>query len=181
MHIPDRQHTFIIAPSASKAERNWTIGGYAKLADYATSKGFKTFLCGGSSESEKQQGKHIQDEATTQIKSLVGQTSLKQMLALLKRASFVIAPDTGPAHMAVTQGTPVIGLYAYSNPKRTGPYSSQDYVAEVYHKNLLKQYNKMDNQLPWGTRLKGKALMKDISVHKVIEQFDQICATFELR
>mgnify|MGYP003636903398 CR=1 FL=1 len=178
-HIPEGQHTFIVAPSASKAERNWTTEGYAKLADYATSQGFKTLLCGGPSESEKQLGKDIQDLATAPIESLIGKTSLKQMLALLKRASLVIAPDTGPAHMAVTQGTPVIGLYAHSNPKRTGPYLYQDYIVEVYHKHLLKQHHKTDSQLPWGTRIKGKNLMEDISVDDVIEQFDRICADFE--
>lgn len=179
-HIPDGKQVFIIAPSASKAERNWTVEGYANIADYAADQGFHILLCGGPSESEKQLGAAIQEQANTPIESLIGQTSLKQMLALLKRAKLVIAPDTGPAHMAVTQGTPVIGLYAHSNPKRTGPYLYQEYVAEVYHKHLLKQHKKTDSQLPWGTRVKGKNLMEDISIDSVIEKFDKICADFSL-
>ena len=43
-HIPTAQHTLIIAPAASKAERNWTTEGYANLADYALSKGFNVLL-----------------------------------------------------------------------------------------------------------------------------------------
>ena len=179
-HIPTDQRTLIIAPSASKAERNWTSEGYANIADYAASKGFVVLLCGGPSEDEKQLGSDIQAKAQAPLINLVAQTSLKQMLALLNRASIVIAPDTGPAHMAVTQGTPVIGLYAHSNPKRTGPYLYQDYVVEVYHKYLLKQYHKTDSQLPWGTRVKGKSLMQDISIDSVIEQFDRICTDFKL-
>lgn len=179
-HIPSDQRTLIIAPSASKAERNWTTEGYANIADYAAGKGFTVLLCGGPSEDEKHLGSEIQAQAQAAITSLIAQTSLKQMLALLKRASIVIAPDTGPAHMAVTQGTPVIGLYAHSNPKRTGPYLYQDYVVEVYHKHLLKQHHKTDSQLPWGTRVKGKALMQDISIDLVIEQFDKICTDFKL-
>ncbi len=179
-HIPTNQPTFIIAPSASKAERNWTIEGYAKIAEYASAKGFHILLCGGPSETEKQLGEAIIETATVSITSLIGQTSLKEMLALLNRAKLVIAPDTGPAHMAVTQGTPVIGLYAHSNPKRTGPYLYQDYVAEVYHKHLLKQHKKSDSQLPWGTRVKGKNLMQDITIDSVIEQFDKICTDFNL-
>ena len=179
-YLPEGQLSLIIAPSASKAERNWTVDGYAKIADYAVSKGFKVFLCGGPSKDEMQLSTAIQTQATSSLTSLVGQTSLKQMLALLKRASLVIAPDTGPAHMAVTQGTPVIGLYAHSNPKRTGPYLYQDYVVEVYHKNLLKQHNKTDSQLPWGTRVKGKDLMKEIGIDEVIAQFNKICADFSI-
>lgn len=179
-HILNDKPTFIIAPSASKAERNWTIEGYAKIADYAASKGFHILLCGGPSESEKQLAVAIQEKTEANTANLVGQTSLKQMLALLQRAKLVIAPDTGPAHMAVTQGTPVIGLYAHSNPKRTGPYLYQDYVAEVYHKHLLNQHKKTDSQLPWGTRVKGKHLMQDITIDSVIAQFDRVCSDFGL-
>lgn len=179
-HIADGQPTLIIAPSASNAERNWTVEGYAALADHAASKGFSVLMCGGPSESEKMLGEKITTQATHTIGNLIAQTSLKQMLALLKRASIVLAPDTGPAHMAVTQGTPVIGLYAHSNPKRTGPYLYQDYVVEVYHKHLLKHYHKTDSQLPWGTRVKGKTLMQDIAIAAVIEKFDLVCRDFKL-
>ena len=179
-HIPDDQKTLIIAPSASKAERNWTIEGYAAIADYAKQQGFKVVLCGAPSEAEKQLGQAIEQQATSNISNLIGQTTLKQLLALLKASTLVLAPDTGPAHMAVTQGTPVIGLYAHSNPKRTGPYLYQDYVVEVYHASLLKQFHKTDKQLPWGTRVKGKQLMQGITVPAVIEQFERICADFKL-
>ncbi|MFV1871856.1 MAG: glycosyltransferase family 9 protein [Oleiphilus sp.] len=179
-YIPEGQPCFIIAPSASNAERNWTVEGYAALAKYAEQKGFKSLLCGGPSSAEKNLAENIVSECGPNLINLTGQTSLKQMLALLKRASLVLAPDTGPAHMAVTQGTPVIGLYAHSNPKRTGPYLYQDYVVEVYHKNLLKRFHKKDSQLPWGTRLKGKALMQEISIQAVIDKFDQACSDFEL-
>ena len=78
------------------------------------------------------------------------------------------------------QRTPVIGLYAHSNPKRTGPYLYQDYVVDVYHATLLKRLHKTDKQVPWGTRVKGKNLMSDITISAVIEQFDRICADFKL-
>jgi heptosyltransferase I len=96
------------------------------------------------------------------------------LLCVLKRADLVLAPDTGPAHMAVTVGTPVIGLYAHSNPARTGPYLYQDYVVEVYHHNLLKQTGKTAQQVPWGTRVKGDDLMSQITVEEVKTMFDQV-------
>jgi heptosyltransferase I len=76
--------------------------------------------------------------------------------------------------MAVTVGTPVIGLYAHSNPARTGPYLYQDYVVEVYHQNLLKQTGKTAQQLPWGTRVKGDDLMSQITVDSVKAMFDHV-------
>lgn len=179
-HIPDNTPCVIIVPSASKAERNWTKEGYACLAEHASIKGFKILLCGGPTEPEKQLGLAIQSNTQFEIGNLIGQTSLKQMLALLKRASLLVAPDCSPIHMAVSQGTPVLGLYAHSNPKHSGPYLFQDYLVEVYHKHLLKMHNKTDNQLPWGTRIKGKELMKDISLETVLAQFDRICVDFNL-
>ena len=92
----------------------------------------------------------------------------------------MIAPDTGPAHMAVTVGTPVIGLYAHSNPARTGPYLYQDYIVEVYHQNLQQQYGKPAAQLPWGRRVKGNQLMAQITTEAVIAMFERVVAEQKL-
>ena len=64
--------------------------------------------------------------------NLIGKTTLKQLLAILARASVVLCPDSGPAHMATAVGTPVVGLYATSNRHRTGPYFSQHLVVDKY-------------------------------------------------
>ena len=165
---------FVISPAASKAQRNWMADRYAALADYAHSKGFKVVLTGGPTELEVNLASNIIAYSNSPILNLVGKTKLKELLCVLKRASLVLAPDTGPAHMAVTVGTPVIGLYAHSNPTRTGPYLYQDYVVEVYHQNLLKQTGKTADQLPWGTRVKGDELMSQITVDSVKKMFDHV-------
>ena len=102
------------------------------------------------------------------------------MLALLANASIVLAPDTGPAHMAVSQQTPVLGLYAHSNPKRTGPYLYQKYTAEVYHQNIKVQTGRSAQHLAWGARVKGKQVMEQITVPDVIAKFDLIVNDFKL-
>jgi len=179
-HIDPKSKTFVISPAASKKERNWLPERYAALADYAAKKGFKVALCGGPAPIDRELGDAIIEHAETEITDLIGKTSLKQMLVCLKNATLVLAPDTGPAHMAVAQGTPVLGVYAHSNPKRTGPYLYQDYVAAVYHQNLLEQKGKTADKLKWGTRVKGKDLMKQITVEQVQTQFDRIVKDFEL-
>jgi heptosyltransferase I len=165
---------FVISPAASKAQRNWLADRYAALADYATEQGFKVVLTGGPTELEVNLANNIIKSSTCSILNLVGKTKLKELLCVLKRASLVLAPDTGPAHMAVTVGTPVIGLYAHSNPARTGPYLYQHYVVEVYHQNLLKQTGKTAKQLPWGTRIKGDDLMTQITIDDVKTMFDHV-------
>ncbi|WAJ69669.1 glycosyltransferase family 9 protein [Catenovulum adriaticum] len=165
---------FVIAAAASKAERNWLAERYAKVADYAVDKGFEVILSGGPTPMEKTLAENIMRFCQHRVKNCVGQSSLKQLLALLAKADIVLAPDTGPAHMAVTQGTPVIGLYAHSNPARTGPYGYQHFVVEVYHQHLKAQFSKGADKLKWGTRVKGENLMQDISTQSVIDMFDRV-------
>ena len=165
---------FVIAPAASKKERNWLPERYAVLADYAQTKGFKVVLSGGPTQMEQELAAQIIEHSQADILNLVGHTTLKQLLCVLKHADLVLAPDTGPAHMAVTVGTPVIGLYAHSNPKRTGPYLYQEYVVEVYHQNIEQQCGKPSDQLPWGKRAKGADLMEQITVESVLSMFDHV-------
>ena len=99
-----------------------------------------------------------------------GKTSLKQLAALIHQANLVISPDSGPAHIATTQGTPVIGLYAYHNPLRTAPYHNLDNVVSVYEENVQKEQGKPSCELPWATKLKGKNLMAEIQVEQVVAQ-----------
>ena len=185
IHIPAKSstettRTLIISPAASKEERNWLPERYAAIADYAHQKGFNIVLCGGPSDVDKNLGAAILEYAQCPIKNLIAQTNLKQMLALLANANIVLAPDTGPAHMATSQQTPVLGLYGHSNPKRTGPYLYQKYAAEVYYQNIKAQTGRSSQNLAWGTRVKGKHIMEQITVDAVIAKFEQILSDFDL-
>lgn len=54
--------------------------------------------------------------------------NLPELMALLRRAKFFVAGDTGPLHLASALGTPVVGLYGPTDPARNGPYSKEDVV-----------------------------------------------------
>jgi heptosyltransferase I len=53
---------------------------------------------------------------------------LSQLIALLRRAKFVVGADTGPLHLAAALGSPVIGLYGPTDPARNGPYGARSVV-----------------------------------------------------
>ena len=170
--ISGNDKVLVICPAASKAERNWLPERYAAIADYAAKKGYRIMLCGGPSQLEVDLAQNIVKLCKTTIENQIGKTTLTQLLALLNNACIVIAPDTGPAHMAVTQGTPVIGLYAHSNPGRTGPYLSLLHVVSVYDEVIKQQFPEIT--VAWGKRAKGGDLMALITVEDVITQFDKI-------
>jgi heptosyltransferase I len=157
----------VISPAASNAERNWLPERYAQIADYISAQGIPVLLCGGPGELDQQTSKAIMSHTNNISQNLVGQTTLIRLLAVLNKALFVVAPDTGPAHMATTQGTPVVGLYAHSNPKRTGPYNSIDTTASAYDMSVQQQFGKPWQELPWGKRATGTELMHEISVEEV--------------
>lgn len=172
--IPANGKTVVISPAASKDVRNWTVDGYAQIADYALEQNCNVLLCGSPAPREIALGKIIEQSMKGKVINLIGQTSLKQLTAVLKHADVVIAPDSGPAHIATTQSTPVIGLYAHSNPKRTGPYNDLDKVVSVYEHHVQKQHNKPIEQLAWSTRVKGDDLMLDITVERVKQSLSPI-------
>ncbi|HKW63857.1 MAG TPA: glycosyltransferase family 9 protein [Candidatus Acidoferrum sp.] len=49
-------------------------------------------------------------------------SSLHQLMAFLRNALCVVAGDTGPLHLAVALGTPVVALFGPTDPARNGPY-----------------------------------------------------------
>jgi heptosyltransferase I len=159
----------VICPAASKDERNWLPERYAQVADRAAQEGYRVMLCGSSRFSEHTLAASIVQMCQTSVVNLVGQTDLSTLVSILGSVKVVLAPDTGALHLAVSQGTPAIGLYAHSNPRRTGPYYNRDLVVSCYDRQLELQYGASYKQLPWGKRLKGAQLMQEIQVDKVME------------
>ena len=178
--LAQHQPYAVIAPSASNPERNWLVDRYAALAEHLQTQGFGVVLTASPAKAEVVLAQKIAASANCDVINLAGQTSLKQLLAVVAKASLVIAPDSGTAHMAVTQNTPTIGLYAHSNPRRTGPYQYQNLTIDAYHKNLERLKPESSKTLKWGTRLKGAQLMEDISLPQVINKVDEVLRTLQL-
>jgi len=52
--------------------------------------------------------------------------TLGPLMALLRRAKFMVSADTGPLHLASALGTRVVGLFGPTDPSRNGPFSPSD-------------------------------------------------------
>ena len=127
--IPDARPTLLISPCSSHVLRNWRAEFYAQVADHAVTRwGMRVVLCGGPSDIERDMGESILAHAAHPPVNQIGRDTLPQMLALLGAATVLLTPDSGPAHMAAMVDTPVIGLYAPTNPARSGPYFSRALV-----------------------------------------------------
>ena len=167
--------TLVISPCSSMAYRNWHVAGYAAVADYAVEKyNVQIILTGGPSTLERQYGQDIEQAMKHPVSNLVGQTNLKQLLAILDCAHVVIAPDAGPAHMATAVNTPVIGLYATTNPDRARPYLSAEFTVNHYPQAVQDKYGKTVAEMPWGTRVRDSGTMDRITINDVTAMLDKV-------
>ena len=175
------QPMLLISPCSSLRSRNfrnWSAENYAAAANHARNKYHcKVILTGGSSALEVEYGRTISRLCDQSLVNLIGKTSLKQLLALISHSRVVICPDSGPAHMATAAGTPVIGLYATSNPDRTGPYLSQSLGVNAYPDAVGRYLGKTVEGLRWGQRVRDPRAMGLIRLASVTRRIDQAFIT----
>ena len=163
----------VISPCSSNRSRNfrnWSVENYAAAIKHLVGRGCRVVLTGGPSALEVEYGEAL--SANGVADDLVGKTSLKQLAALIDAADLVICPDSGPAHMATAFGTPVLGLYATSNPDRTGPFASRELTVNRYPDAAIKYLGKPVEKLHWGQRVRHPDAMDLITVDDVIGRID---------
>jgi lipopolysaccharide heptosyltransferase I len=90
-------------------------------------------------------------------------TDVAQLKALLRRAKFVVAADTGPLHLAAGLGTPVVGLFGPTDPQRNGPYGQPDSVVR----------NARPDQTTYQRGRDYSPLMLSVRVEQVIEAVER--------
>ncbi|MEP7243233.1 MAG: glycosyltransferase family 9 protein [Gammaproteobacteria bacterium] len=172
--IPDAQPTLVISPCSSHSARNWLADRYAAVADYAAGQhGMRVVLCGGPTQQEREMGAAIEAAVHAPVINQIGRDTLPQLLALLARASVLVAPDSGPAHMASMVRTPVVGLYAATNPARSGPYLSRAWCVNAYDEAAQRFRGRSSERLPWTEKIEEPGVMELITVKQVTSKLDQ--------
>lgn len=171
----DRAGTLVISPCSSHALRNWRAERYAAVAEHAVLRhGLRVILCGGPGPQERQIADAILASARVPLIDQVGKDTLPQMLALLGRATVLLTPDSGPAHMATMVGTPVIGLYAATNPARSGPYLSRHWCIDAYPSAARRFRGREPQALPWTEKIEEPGVMDLIEVDAVNSKLDEL-------
>jgi heptosyltransferase I len=122
-----------IVVATSKPQKDWLPERWAEVVDelYA-GYGLQPVLVGGRSPRELHAESVILDRARHRPVSALG-SGLRNLVSILDGSALVLAPDTGPLHMAVALDRPVVSLIGYTNPKRTGPYRRfHDLIVDAY-------------------------------------------------
>jgi heptosyltransferase I len=173
--VPDAQPTLVISPCSSHRLRNWLPQRYAAVAEHAVRRhGMRVILAGGPSALEREVGGQIEQLCAVPLINQIGKDTLPQLLALLARARILVTPDSGPAHMATMVGTAVVGLYAATNPRRSGPYLSAHWCVDAYPQAARTFRGVEPEELPWTHKIEEPGVMELIRVDQVTAKIDEL-------
>jgi ADP-heptose:LPS heptosyltransferase len=106
-----------IHPGASAPSRRYAPERFAAVADGLAAAGVRAVFVGGEDERPLVDG--IRAAMRAPSHSVAGETDLPALAALLARAPLLLANNSGPAHIEAAVGTPVVSLYALTNPQHT--------------------------------------------------------------
>ncbi len=108
----------VIHPGATAASRRYPAEQFAVAADRLAHTLEGPIIFTGV-ESERPLVESIRDRMAAPTYSLAGRLQLPELAALLARARVLISNNTGAVHVAAAVGTPVVDLYALTNPQHT--------------------------------------------------------------
>lgn len=120
-----------LQPGARWNTKRWPVGHFAELVRELAGHdpGLRFALLG--SPGERNLAQQIAEAAPSRCRVLAGETSLPEMVEWLRGATLLVTNDTGPLHVAVAVGTPVLALFGPTEPRRTGPYGQLDHVLQL--------------------------------------------------
>ncbi|MBL8159434.1 glycosyltransferase family 9 protein [Candidatus Saccharibacteria bacterium] len=115
--VPSGGRWLVLHPGVSEAKRRYPPGHYAEAMRTLVADGFTVVMTGAATE--KAQVDELAQAIGTGVVNLAGQLSVSELAALLAEAPLLVANNTGPVHIAAAVGTPVVVLYAMTNPQHT--------------------------------------------------------------
>ena len=118
--------TATLVPSSATIKKDWLVERWAEVADsLASDFGFEVVVAGGPGEREQRIAHEIIERSSARIHWALGD-SVRRLAWILDKSNLLVAPDTGPVHIARALGTPVVSLFAHTNPWRVGPWRAYE-------------------------------------------------------
>ena len=154
-----------LAPGTIWETKQWQSEGFAEVARHFLQKGFAVTLIGAPRE-------HALCDAVAALApgaiNLAGETTLPELAALIQRSAICVTNDSGPMHLAVALGRPVVSIFGPTNPMWAGPYHRADAILQASvpcAPCYLRQLSRC---------MYGQDCMHKITAHAVIERAESI-------
>jgi heptosyltransferase I len=161
--------------AASKVERNWPVERYRETLNRLAARWpLSVVLIGGPGEHERALATELRQGLQAPVRDLVGRTDLRQLAALLGQVDALLAPDSGPVHVAQAMGVPVVGLYAVAPARRTGPYREPQWTVDVFAEAAATILHRAPDSLGWHERVHDPRAPRLIVVDAVVARMEML-------
>ena len=170
--LPEHERFVAISPGARWETKVWPENSFSQLLRLLAEQepSVRCILLGGSEDTPLCD--RLAGGAGNGALSLAGRTSIRQMAAMLERASAVVCHDSAPMHLAVALGRPLVCLTGPTNPARTGPYRRMHDCLRVPLECSPCYFRKL-SQCPYDHRC-----MRELSVESVLTRVRSLIGPF---
>ena len=152
----------ILNPGGGWPTKLWSVERFGKLADLLwSSYGISSLVTYGPGELELAEGVR---QSSTSGKAQPVSVSLKGFYSLAQRAKLYVGGDTGPTHIAVAAGAPIVGLFGPTEWWRNGSPRAEDICVER---------NDIDCRVDCHRRSCSKWICMDIDVQRVMQAVER--------
>lgn len=157
----------VVAPGSIWETKRWRIDGFAEVARHFVRQDFAVVLTGSQRERAVCEAVAV---AAAGVLNLAGETNLSELGALIQRSTICLTNDSGPMHLAVALGRPVVSIFGPTDPLWVGPYRRPDAVLRA---NLPCSpcYLRALSRCPH-----NHACMEEISAAAVIDRIENLLA-----
>ncbi len=109
----------VMNAGAGWATKRWPPSHFAQIIDALN---IPTALIGGKAEADRAAADEVIKACQNKPINLLGETNVRELVALIRLASAHVGGDTGSTHIAAALDIPAIGLYSITRPQRSCPY-----------------------------------------------------------
>ncbi len=154
-----REPYAVIAPTSAWRAKEWPAERFARVASHLTGEGHRVVVVGAGSERARIGPLVHLARAEARVIDLVGQTTIGQLMAVIERATLVVANDSAALQMAVGFARPLVALFGATPMDLASPFGRQADVIQHVTPRDSRDYR--DERA-------GRPLMERISVDEVV-------------
>ncbi|HYN14230.1 MAG TPA: glycosyltransferase family 9 protein [Terriglobales bacterium] len=114
----------LLGPGGGWGAKLWPAENYGQVAAALAHEGLPSLINFGPGEEELARAVEEASGGAAQPLSC----SLRELIALARRARLFIGGDSGPMHLAAALGVPVVAIFGPTDPARNGPYGTRSIV-----------------------------------------------------
>ncbi|MEX2130170.1 MAG: lipopolysaccharide heptosyltransferase II [Pseudohongiellaceae bacterium] len=126
--LPGGSKILVICPGAEFGQaKQWPASHFAALSEKAIAEQWCVWIIGSANDKgvAVEIARGLSDTAKKHCLNLAGQTTLKQAINLISRATAVVSNDSGLMHIAAALDKPVVALYGSTSPDFTPPLADK--------------------------------------------------------